>query len=103
MPAGAAFAEPAFAAWQARWHARLDRQCGDRAAAFEGMRRANPAYIPRNHQVEAALAAGAAGDLAPLYRLLEVLADPCTERTGLEDYAQPAVPDGRVYQTFCGT
>ena len=103
MPAGEAFAEPAFAAWQARWHARLDRQSGDRAAAFEGMRLANPAYIPRNHQVEAALAAGTAGDLAPLHRLLEVLADPCTERAGLEDYAQPAVPDGRAYQTFCGT
>jgi hypothetical protein len=70
MLSGEAFAEPAFAAWQARWRARLDRQGGDRAAAFERMRLANPAYIPRNHQVEAALTAGSAGDLAPMHRLL---------------------------------
>jgi hypothetical protein len=38
-----------------------------------------------------------------MHRLLEVLADPYAARDGLDDYAQPAVPDGRVYQTFCGT
>ncbi len=102
-PPGEAFADPAFGQWHARWRARLARQGDGLAVAVEQMRAASPAYIPRNHQVEAALAAGVAGDLAPLQRLLEVLADPYSERSGLDDYAQPAVPDGRAYQTFCGT
>ena len=103
LPTGSVFDDPAFGEWHSRWRARLAGQGDGPAAALQRMRAANPAYIPRNHQVEAALAAGSAGDLAPMQRLLEVLADPYTERAGLEDFAQPAVPDGRVYQTFCGT
>jgi uncharacterized protein YdiU (UPF0061 family) len=67
------------------------------------MDRVNPLYIPRNHQVEAALTAATAGDLEPLHRLLDVLARPFDERPGLEAYAAPP-PAGRgAYQTFCGT
>ncbi len=103
LPSGAVFDDPAFGQWHARWRARLGRQGDALPAVFERMHAANPAYIPRNHQVEAALAAGSTGDLAPMHRLLEVLADPYAARDGLDDYAQPAVPDGQVYQTFCGT
>jgi uncharacterized protein YdiU (UPF0061 family) len=68
------------------------------------MRHVNPAYIARNHQVEAALAAAVQRhDLQPLHRLLEVLARPYEEREGLEEYAQPAPATAVPYQTFCGT
>jgi uncharacterized protein YdiU (UPF0061 family) len=70
---------------------------------LEAMDRVNPLYIPRNHLVEEALAAGTAGDLEPFERLTEVLADPFTERPGLERYAQPAPADFGAYRTFCGT
>lgn len=65
---------------------------------------ANPIYVPRNHLVEAALAAGTAGDIVPFEGLMAVLADPFTERPGLEHFAEPA-PDSFAaeYQTFCGT
>ena len=36
-------------------------------------------------------------------RLLEALADPFTERPGLERYAEPAPEDFGDYRTFCGT
>ncbi|MDP8968454.1 MAG: hypothetical protein M3N04_07635, partial [Actinomycetota bacterium] len=63
-----------------------------------------PAYIPRNHRVEEALAAATAGDLGPLRRLLDVLARPFEERPGLEPYAEPASPSfDATYRTFCGT
>ncbi|MFN2523062.1 MAG: YdiU family protein [Mycobacteriales bacterium] len=62
----------------------------------------NPVYIPRNHLVEEALAAGTVGDLAPLGRLLEALTRPYDERPGLDRYAEPD-PDARSYVTFCGT
>jgi uncharacterized protein YdiU (UPF0061 family) len=85
----------AYDAWEERW-----RALGPDA---EAMDRVNPAYIPRNHLVEEALAAATGGDLGPVERLLEVVASPFEERPGLERYAAAAPPDFGVYQTFCGT
>jgi len=53
--------------------------------------------------VEEALAAAAAEDLEPLYRLLEAVTAPYDERPGLERYAAPAPEDFGTYRTFCGT
>jgi uncharacterized protein YdiU (UPF0061 family) len=104
LPSGMLFDDPAFRDWHARWRERQAREAATPEAAVALMRAANPAYIPRNHRVEAALAAASAGrDLAPLRELLAVLADPYTERAGMEAFASPAPPDERVYQTFCGT
>jgi len=64
----------------------------------------NPAYIPRNHLVEAALEAAVdRQDFGPFEELLEVVARPFEDRPGLERYAAPPEPGERVYQTFCGT
>jgi uncharacterized protein YdiU (UPF0061 family) len=91
-------------AWITRFtrsHATLGEDAETVAARMD---RVNPLYIPRNHLVEAALDAGVAGDLAPFEQLLEVLADPYTQRAGSERYAESA-PAGFAagYQTFCGT
>jgi len=95
------FAEPeAFDAWAARRQALLP---ADRAAVAAAMDRVNPVYIPRNHRVEEALTAATGGDLAPLSRLLEVLADPFTERPGIEGYAGPAPAGCPPHVTYCGT
>ena len=54
--------------------------------------------------LEEALAAGAAGDLVPLERLVAVLREPFTEQPGAERYAEPAPTDFTDgYRTFCGT
>jgi uncharacterized protein YdiU (UPF0061 family) len=92
-------------AWLARWRTRAGREAlpaPERAAA---MRRVSPLYIARNHRVEEALAAASMdGDLAPLQRLLEALAQPFDERPGFEAYAVPAPPEVTAgYRTFCGT
>ena len=103
-PARSLFTEPgAFDAWSARWRAQLSAQPVDAQALAEAMNRVNPAYIARNHLVEEALAAATAGDLQPLRRLLDVLAQPFDERPGLEPYAAPAPPSFGEYRTFCGT
>ena len=94
----------AFTAWSERWRARLAQQPRDAPASADAMDRVNPVYVPRNHLVEEALAAATEGDTAPFERLVDVLADPFTERPGLETYAAPAPDDfGACYQTFCGT
>jgi uncharacterized protein YdiU (UPF0061 family) len=88
--------EPAFEAWATRW-----RNLGP---DVEAMQRVNPVYIPRNHLVEEALTAGAAGNMEPFDRLLVVISSPYDERPGFERYAEPASDEfGRCFQTFCGT
>jgi uncharacterized protein YdiU (UPF0061 family) len=102
--ARAVFAEPeSFDAWAARWTAaRSDDQRPDGDVA-DTMDRVNPLYIPRNHQVEAALAAATDGDLAPLERLVDVVTHPFVERPGFGEYVGPAPVDELPYRTFCGT
>ncbi len=101
----ALFADPAaFDAWAARWRQRLAQEARDPAEVQAAMRAVNPAYIPRNHIVEAALTAAVEREnFAPFEQLLAVLADPFTERPGLGRYATPPLPDERVLHTFCGT
>jgi uncharacterized protein YdiU (UPF0061 family) len=99
--ARALFEEPEpFDAWAARRDVLLP---ADRAGVAAGMDRVNPAYIPRNHLVEEALTAATAGDLAPFERLLDVVLSPFTQRSGLEEYAQPAPSGGAPHVTYCGT
>lgn len=95
-------------AWLVRWRDRLaaiDAAGGPGAALRAArMRRVNPWIIPRNHQVEAALAAATDGDLAPFERLLAVLQRPFDETPDNAAYAEPApAAVTAVYQTFCGT
>lgn len=93
-----------FAAWQSRWEAARGSDPRALRDAQERMRRANPNVIPRNHQVEAALAAFVdVGDARPFRLLLTALASPWEDRPEHAPYLGPA-PDGlEPYQTFCGT
>jgi len=89
--------------WQEAWQTRLaDEPMGPdlRAAAMDAV---NPLYIPRNHMVEAALAAANAGDMAPFETLLAVVSNPFVAQDGMQSYAQPAPDDFGQYRTFCGT
>jgi uncharacterized protein YdiU (UPF0061 family) len=94
----------AYDAWAARWRQRMASDTIGPDARSAGMRAVNPAYIPRNHLVEAALAAAVTRqDFAPFEQLLEVVSRPFEERSGCERYAAPPTPGERVQQTFCGT
>jgi uncharacterized protein YdiU (UPF0061 family) len=94
--------------WIDRWLERVTADGDDLEAIATGMDRVNPVYVPRNHLVEEALAAGSEGDLSPLRTLLEVLRDPYTPRAallvdGVDRFASPT-PDGNTgYVTYCGT
>lgn len=86
-------------AWRAAWTARLTREPAPEAV----MDAANPAVIPRNHRVEAALAAAQAGDLAPAQRLLAALARPFAADPAFADLAEPPPDSFGRYVTYCGT
>jgi uncharacterized protein YdiU (UPF0061 family) len=99
------FADPcAFDAWAAAWRRRLEEEPVSGQERAAAMRAANPAFIPRNHMVEAALdAATARQDFQPFAELLDVVSRPYEDRPELERYATPARPEECVRQTFCGT
>ncbi len=99
------FTDPAaFDPWASRWRWRLGEENAEPTAIRAAMRTVNPAYIPRNHRVEAALGAAIEReDFAPFEELLQVTARPFEEQPGFERYALPPRPEERVLQTFCGT
>ena len=67
------------------------------------MRQHNPAFIPRNHNVEEALlAATSRGDVSVMERLLEVLATPYDHERDLPTYTASRSGEP-AYRTFCGT
>ena len=99
------FADPAaFDTWAERWRQRLASEGRDYAEHRELIRATNPAFIPRNHLVEEALAAAMLrGDFAPFEKLLDVLARPYDDQPEHTAFALPPRPEQIVQQTFCGT
>jgi uncharacterized protein YdiU (UPF0061 family) len=94
----------AYDGWAVAWRRRLDEEPDSADARVVAMRAVNPAFIPRNHMVEAALDAAVwRQDYKPFEELMEVLAAPYEDRPGFERYAAPARPEEAVSRTFCGT
>jgi uncharacterized protein YdiU (UPF0061 family) len=94
----------AFSSWAEGWRRRLAAEALSPAARAASMRRANPAFIPRNHRVEEAIeAAVRRADFAPFERLGDVLARPYDDQPAHADLAAPPGPEWRGYRTFCGT
>jgi len=93
-----------FAGWYELWQARLGRQPESKASSNQLMRSSNPALIPRNHRVEAALEAAVnQGDYSVMERLLDVISSPFAHSLEQADYCTLPGPSTRPYQTFCGT
>ena len=101
----ALFADPdAYDQWAARWRQRVSVEQETPAERASLMRATNPAFIPRNHRIEAMIqAAVAADDYAPFEELLTVLLKPYEDQPAFAAYAEPPEPHQRVLQTFCGT
>ena len=81
--------------WAAQWATRLDTP--------NGMWLANPAIIPRNHQVETAIQAAEQGDLRHFHDLMGALETPFSTDAESSVYYHPPEPRERVARTFCGT
>jgi uncharacterized protein YdiU (UPF0061 family) len=99
------FANPsAYDGWAARWRQRLSQEPHDQDTRVSVMRAVNPAFIPRNHRVEAVIqAAVQRDDFSLFHELLTVLSKPYEDQPGFAHYAEPPEPHERVLRTFCGT
>jgi uncharacterized protein YdiU (UPF0061 family) len=94
----------AYDAWAHRWRERLGQEPQDPATRAMAMRGVNPAFIPRNHRIEAAIQAAAQReDFAPFDELVAVLSKPYEDQPAFAHYAEPPEPHERVLRTFCGT
>lgn len=90
--------------WAEAWRARLAREDASPESRAAAMRRANPAFIPRNHRVEEAIAAAVAdADFGPFEILVNVLERPYEDQPDFAYLAEPPGPEQHGYRTFCGT
>jgi len=90
--------------WLEKWRQRLRLEGQSDEARQEAMQAVNPVYIPRNHQIEAAIrAAEDQGDFSLFHDLHAVLQNPYVQQNGKERYMQAPGPEERVEYTFCGT
>ncbi|MCI0752333.1 protein adenylyltransferase SelO [Teichococcus vastitatis] len=90
--------------WMEGWRQRLAREGASPEARRAAMAAVNPAFIPRNHRVEAAIAAAVEReDFSLFHEMAELLTRPYEDQPGLEHYTLPAAPEEEVRQTFCGT
>lgn len=98
------FAQSAdFDGWLRDWRERLTSDAQGVAERGMSMRCVNPAFIPRNHRVEAALTAAEHGDFGPFHQLHVILQRPYDDQPDVADYEKPSQPSERVLRTFCGT
>jgi len=87
----------------ARWRDRLMLDPEEPLARRTRMERTNPAFIPRNHRIEAVIVAATNDDFGPFEELLTVLARPFDDQPEFAAYAEPPLEHERVLATFCGT
>ena len=99
------FADPAvYDEWSVRWRQRIGEEPQGPVVRQTAMKSVNPAFIPRNHRVEAVIEAAVnRDDFAPFEELLTVLSRPYEDQPAYAGYADPPEPHQRVLQTFCGT
>ena len=99
------FVKPeAIGEWLARWRQRLSLESAHDNERQQNMQSINPLYIPRNHQVEAAIrAAEDNNDFSVFHELYDVLQKPFEQQQGKDSYTLPPKPEEVVHQTFCGT
>jgi uncharacterized protein YdiU (UPF0061 family) len=100
----AQFADPAvFDEWAVKWRTRTADEEVSAQERRVAMRAVNPAFIPRNHRIQAAIAAAEAGDFSVFDEIMTVLAKPYDDQPRYAVYAVPPNAEEVVHRTFCGT
>ena len=94
----------ALQAWLKEWLDVLAKENIDHAVAYQLMANKNPAFIPRNHQIEAAInEATRDNNFKRFHQLVDVLATPFVYCEASAEFARPPRQDEEVLATFCGT
>ena len=103
LPKKKVYQQRQFQSWHTKWQTRLEKNPKPLVHAYALMQQNNPAIIPRNHIVEAALQAAHQGKDHLVHALLDALKDPYKESESAAQYQQPPKPNEVIHYTFCGT
>lgn len=96
--------DPAFKSWHKKWEKRIADNPNGYDEAVSLMKKNNPVFIPRNHNVEEALkSASEELDFSAFNKLLAILSDPYSENPKHEQFTIPPKNGDEGYKTFCGT
>ncbi|MDE2739300.1 MAG: YdiU family protein [Paracoccaceae bacterium] len=89
--------------WIPIWLERLNREKASESERLLSMQKINPAYIPRNHQIEKAIVEGVEGNFDRFNTMVEMLKSPYTQQQGYEEFEKTPETNEVVTKTFCGT
>lgn len=91
---------PDFAAWLARWSARVQFDAEPPETRRARMDAVNPCYVLRNYLAQQAIEWAEQGDSGRVYELLDVLRTPYCEQHGRETFSARR-PDWARYKAGC--
>jgi serine/tyrosine/threonine adenylyltransferase len=95
---------PSIKNWLERWEKRIAQNSRGFETAKKIMKKNNPVFIPRNHQVEGALYNACSGDYHDFEALLKIVQNPYIYDPANSNFlSAPGTEFDRKYQTFCGT
>ena len=90
--------------WLIKWEKALKQEKKTKTKIRESMLKVNPAYIPRNHQVEKAIYEALNNyDYSYMDRLTLLLEKPYDYKPENIEFIIPPENGNQNYQTFCGT
>ncbi len=95
---------PELQEWHVKWQKRLIEENRKPEDHYKLMRSVNPAFIPRNHRIEAAIKSAVEdNDFSIMEEMLTVLAKPYNDQPQFLHYSNHPNPEEIVRETFCGT
>lgn len=98
------FNYPEFHVWEHKWKQRLYQENKSPEEHIDLMRSVNPAFIPRNHIIEAVIKAAIEdNNFSPMEEMISVLSNPYNDQPEFIRYTIPPLPEEKVAATFCGT
>ena len=90
-------------AWLEDWKFALGKENESFDTLAMNLDEINPAYIPRNHQIQDAIDLAYENDFSKILEMIEVIKQPFTERSIYDVYASAPKENQKVSRTFCGT
>ena len=90
-------------AWLEDWKFALGKENESYDSLAINLDEINPAYIPRNHQIQDAIDLAYENDFSKILEMIEVIKQPFTERSIYDIYASAPKENQKVSKTFCGT
>lgn len=99
------FLPPALELWVGKWQARLKMQNIPREEIAKQMFALNPAFVPRNHQIEKLIQSILEKqDYSKMENFIKILSSPYKKEQQEDlEYLRPPHKQERVCQTYCGT